>query len=361
MLLWFLVVLTQILLNTVIHDNCFVSAQECCKYPWWYDDGSGKDECNSGNRQSPIIIQRSNVKVDKNSSVEFSNYRSTVPTETVAFYKVPKSGDESITSAIIFADPKQNLHATLMTGSETYATYNFHFLNIYFNCSEHKFDGSSDDISMLLEAHFVHYNREFGSLEQAMYEKNGLYIYATVFEKRHTDMPEYERTVKSYFDLIVSKNKKVAWSDLLPFKVFSPAYRYHGSITKAPCLESVVWDVDAEINNPIRAKIQVPMTYSQTPVTISSPESGNLKRCECPIPTVECRVAQPLKNRQVHLIRVILLPDKLWIKVAAIIIILLILIVLLLIGIIIKFFTSLLILIAISLILLIIFGFIDLS
>ncbi|KAL1414338.1 hypothetical protein MTO96_007578 [Rhipicephalus appendiculatus] len=116
--------------------------------------------------------------------------------------------------------------------------------------SEHTMDGKS----FAMEAHFVHYNDQFRSFEEASLERDGLAVIAVLFKLSYDKCPESLHAVISAMDSSERSKEKTGGtciermlrsflSQMLPGIPPTSYFLYSGSLTSPPYSENVTWVV----------------------------------------------------------------------------------------------------------------------
>ncbi|XP_075539719.1 carbonic anhydrase 1-like [Dermacentor variabilis] len=106
--------------------------------------------------------------------------------------------------------------------------------------SEHTVDGKP----FAMEAHFVHYNDQFRSFEEAVTEKDGLAVISVLFKLSDHKSPESLQAIMSAMESPgSSKVAPLVLSQMLPGIPPTSYYLYSGSLTTPPWSENVTWVV----------------------------------------------------------------------------------------------------------------------
>ncbi|XP_037514787.2 carbonic anhydrase 2-like [Rhipicephalus sanguineus] len=106
--------------------------------------------------------------------------------------------------------------------------------------SEHSMDGKA----FAMEAHFVHYNDQFSSFEEARTERDGLAVIAVLFKLSYDKCPESLHAIISAMDSSErSKDAPLFLSHMLPGIPPTSYFLYSGSLTSPPYTENVTWVV----------------------------------------------------------------------------------------------------------------------
>ncbi|XP_006036729.1 carbonic anhydrase 14 isoform X1 [Alligator sinensis] len=109
--------------------------------------------------------------------------------------------------------------------------------------SEHRLDGEAAPA----ELHVVHYNSEtYANLSQAQHQADGLAVLGILIEAGDTPNPAYDNILR-HLDSVQHAGQSISIpafdvGELLPQRL-GHFYRYNGSLTTPPCLQSVLWTV----------------------------------------------------------------------------------------------------------------------
>ncbi|XP_052031719.1 carbonic anhydrase 6 [Apodemus sylvaticus] len=107
--------------------------------------------------------------------------------------------------------------------------------------SEHTIDG----IRSMMEIHIVHYNKKYGSYEEAKDKEDGLAVVAILVKVKEYDENTYYSTFISELKNIkypgqTTTLKNINIRNLMPEDI-GQYYTYPGSLTTPPCTENVKW------------------------------------------------------------------------------------------------------------------------
>uniref|UniRef100_A0A8C6I107 Carbonic anhydrase 6 n=1 Tax=Mus spicilegus TaxID=10103 RepID=A0A8C6I107_MUSSI len=211
---------------------------------WSYsgDDGVAESQWSEqypscgGERQSPIDVKTEEVMFNPSlKPLSLVNYEK----ENLEFTMTNNGHTVSI-------DLPPSMYIETSDGTEFISkAFHFHWggRDWELSGSEHTIDG----IRSIMEAHFVHFNKEYGTYENAKDQKNGLAVLAVLFK-----IDEYAEN--TYYSDIISALKNIekpgetttlkdtTIRNLLPKDVHH-YYTYPGSLTTPPCTENVQWFV----------------------------------------------------------------------------------------------------------------------
>lgn len=179
--------------------------------------------------------------------------------------------------------------------SEVYilAQFHFHFGSKSSQGSEHQIDGKS----VPLEAHFVHYRSDLGSVGNALSDPAGLAVLAVNFEEKSSD--------NANLDPIIDMLRKIAYKDdsieldtsSLSLKSLMSSdqdsyFRYQGSLTTPSCSEAVVWSVFSTPSFISQAQLEKFRSVQLSTVNASQTPENSMQD--------NFRPVQPLNGRRVY-------------------------------------------------------------
>ncbi|XP_037355524.1 carbonic anhydrase 6 [Talpa occidentalis] len=213
---------------------------------WTYSEGSLDEEhwaskyptC-GGQRQSPINVQRKNVRYNPYlKALKLQGYE----TQQGNFPMINNGHTVQITLP----------HSMSMTAPDgtNYIAEQMHFhwggASLEISGSEHTIDG----MRYVAEIHVVHYNAKYGSFDRAQSAPDGLAVLASLIEAQ-------EFVENTYYSKFLKHLNKIRYPgqntvlegldiiDMLPENT-QHYYRYQGSLTTPPCTENVQWFVLAD-------------------------------------------------------------------------------------------------------------------
>ncbi|XP_024149752.1 carbonic anhydrase 6 [Oryzias melastigma] len=270
-------ILSALLLRFVVADN---------RIHWTYTEGALDQKhwateypsC-AGKKQSPIDIQRRNVKHNPDMlQLELSNY----DTQEGKFLMTNNGHTVQI-----------DLPPTMKISQGLPGIYTAVQMHLHWGGSDQEASGAEhtiDGVRYMAELHIVHYNSEkYKSFSEAKDKNDGLAVLAFVYDDGH-----FENTYYSDFIANLEKIKYAGQSmnitsinvrSMLPENL-NHFFRYEGSLTTPPCFESIIW------------------TVFDTPITLSQ---NQIRRLESTLMDVDnktllndYRIAQPLNDRVVE-------------------------------------------------------------
>ncbi|GLH12011.1 Carbonic anhydrase 9-like Protein [Gryllus bimaculatus] len=128
-------------------------------------------------------------------------------------------------------------HNIMLTGGGLNRVYSLAQIHFHWK-SEHTINGKRYP----LEVHFVHFEKRFKKVEDAVKVKGGIAVIGVMFEDKDSrnEIQVLDQVKDLRYDM--KKNIKFSPASLLPHDT-SKFYRYYGSLTTPGCDESVVWTV----------------------------------------------------------------------------------------------------------------------
>ncbi|XP_054162195.1 carbonic anhydrase 1-like [Oppia nitens] len=129
------------------------------------------------------------------------------------------------------------------TVKDTKLCFHIHWGNQDNKGSEHSIDNKFS----AAEIHFVHYNKKYGSLVNAMTKPDGLLVLSVL--AKHSPSPNRnlnlltkaaEKISSFHATHVIQSNSHFQLDQLFPINL-NGIYRYQGSLTTPPCYETVTW------------------------------------------------------------------------------------------------------------------------
>lgn len=209
---------------------------------WTYTGSEGPDHWHldyphcGGVKQSPINIVTSDVIVDSKrlTPIEFRNYDKA---KENAQYTLINNGH---TVQVDVTDHFIKINGSGLPGTFVAKQFHFHWGKEDSRGSEHSVNGQY----FPMEMHIVHYNKKYGSYENALNRtSDGLAVLGFLFEVGPYNSPF--QTIIDKFGDIEYKYQNIS-IDAFPLTQLIPEnltkfYRYEGGLTTPPCYESVQW------------------------------------------------------------------------------------------------------------------------
>ncbi|XP_029447461.1 carbonic anhydrase 3-like [Rhinatrema bivittatum] len=251
---------------------------------WGYADHNGPEYWHEffplaeGSRQSPVELQTRHIKHDSCLHPLHIIY------DPGSIQSVLNNGN---TCRFVFDDSndKSVLKGGPLHGVYRLQQFHFHWGSSDDHGSEHVVDGEK----YAAELHLVHWNKLYGSYNEAVKHPDGVAILA-IFVKIGKARPQLN-LVLGALDYIKTKGKKADFTDFDPLTLFPMSrdyWTYQGSLTTPPCEECVTWIILRE------------------PITVSSEQMEKFRSIyynienEPPCPMVDnWRPPQPLKGREI--------------------------------------------------------------
>ncbi|XP_047496162.1 carbonic anhydrase 2-like [Penaeus chinensis] len=193
----------------------------------------------SGQRQSPINIETSNVKTEYWRPFTLKNYDQP-PTRM----RIKNNGHSAQVEMDAQAAPR--VRDGGLKGEYIFAQFHFHWGHDSSLGSEHTIDG----VRYPMELHLVHYKGAYGSLAEAVKKSDGLAVLGVMLEVSNSDNPALTPLVTALRN--ITDSGMFAEVDARhPLRAFLPRnldtfYRYSGSLTTPTCNEVVTWTVFAD-------------------------------------------------------------------------------------------------------------------
>lgn len=213
--------------------------------PWTYTGEHGPTNWGSifrscsGQRQSPINIETSNVKTEYWQPFTLKNYDQP-PTRM----RIKNNGHSAQVEMDAQAAPRVSQGG--LKGEYIFAQFHFHWGRDSTQGSEHTIDG----VRYPMELHLVHYKGAYGSLAEAVKKSDGLAVLGVMLEVSGNDNPAFTPLVSALRNITDSGMFAEVPANY-PLRAFLPRslekfYRYSGSLTTPTCNEVVTWTVFAD-------------------------------------------------------------------------------------------------------------------
>jgi len=177
----------------------------------------------------------------------------------------------------------------------------FEFHGLHFHWGSQNFKGSEHRVNGFEypgEAHFVHFNRKYGSIAEAADKPDGLLVLGFFLKLSAVSGPGMQLLIRGMMDVQETESDEplyigdLSMQSIVGFKPNPAKYAfYRGSLTTPPCTENVFWHVLTE-------PIKVSESDLQTLRLLTDPEGKSFSDNNRPV--------QPLNGRQVILNGVLL-------------------------------------------------------
>lgn len=211
------------------------------------------------NRKDTMCDLREQSPIDIPWDLEYTNFEAFSMTGydnmQASGLKVKNNGH---TAQIDILSDKQS--STRLTGGGLNGTYyaaqlHFHWGRNDHEGSEHTFRGQKYP----LEMHIVHWKSEYGTISDALKQRDGLAVLGFFFTTEEAGDNENLKPLIDSLDNIAFKDQNAAitidFDDLMP-TTHSHYYRYMGSLTTPECNQIVVWTVFENLNTISSAQLQ---------------------------------------------------------------------------------------------------------
>nr|AGN29658.1 carbonic anhydrase 2 [Acartia pacifica] len=126
-----------------------------------------------------------------------------------------------------------------------FAGLHLHWGSVDSNGAEHTLDGHTFPGEM----HFVHFNKKYGSVENAINQPDGLVVIGFFLEISSQSMPGLTKMAKGLHQMRATYQTELDLGDMSLLEFIKgyiynwKYYYYQGSLTTPPCSESVQWHV----------------------------------------------------------------------------------------------------------------------
>lgn len=190
-------------------------------------------------RQSPVDIElTSTVFGSEYTSLEFHGYDATP--DDVSFTLANK--EHTVQVDLVNNNDSVGISAGALPNLYTLQQFHFHWGTVDSVGSEHTIDGHQYPMEM----HLVHYNSKARTINDAVNETLGLAVLGVFVQIGDEHNTAFSKFI-DFFDEIheVEATRSL---DTFPLKRLLPRntaeyFRYNGSLTTAPCYQSVIWTV----------------------------------------------------------------------------------------------------------------------
>ncbi|XP_043479566.1 carbonic anhydrase 2-like [Leptopilina heterotoma] len=208
--------------------------------------GNNYSQC-SGNRQSPINIDLSNISSnDQDFNLIFHGY-DVIPKEM----KFSNTGQKA---ELIAKWTNETPFIQIANRKYIFDSLHFHW-GINDSCgSEHTYNYTC----FPLEMHLVHYRDKYESFKKALNQSDGLLVYGTVFQINDGKNSSISPLAKSL--LLIKKENSSTTVEPFPLSIFTTErgyYMYNGSVTRPLCWENVLWILSAQILTITKKEMQL--------------------------------------------------------------------------------------------------------
>ena len=191
--------------------------------------------CHDGKSQSPINILNPEY-------ISLPQWRFTAYDKVLKGVHLTNNGH-----SVKFTSSHGNMPAVSgggLPGQFVFAQGHFHWGNYSHVGSEHLIGGRA----FPLELHLVHFNAQYGSIQESLKYEDGLAVIGVLHELSDMDNPSLDpiieslEHIKNATNAPVDTRKEFSLKSLLPSNT-AAFYRYSGSLTTPGCNEIVTWTV----------------------------------------------------------------------------------------------------------------------
>ncbi|SPP81150.1 putative carbonic anhydrase 3 [Drosophila guanche] len=243
-----LIELSEQYLNDIKLDQA--ADQADYNYDHQGDDWDGL--CQTGKRQSPIVLNRFDTVPGKVPRLRFLNYDSDLQTPLVLM----NNGH----TANLVIPPTRNGQRPIVTGGLLPGS--FEAQSMHFHWGSENSSGTEHIILDLrdiaqVEVHIVHKNIRYKTVAEASMHPDGLAVLAVLIRSSRSPMTSSNNLVKIFnrvprivrYGTNVTITGKLTAENLMGDIVTGQFFTYNGSLTTPDCAEAVTWVVFPQIVN----------------------------------------------------------------------------------------------------------------
>lgn len=228
---------------------CSPGAERHLAAGWSYEGDDGPKnwpQTCKGKQQSPINIDDSEVKINKNlRDIKFVNYDKALNNPTLV------NNGHSVKLDIEDDSNVPNIQAGGLKSEYMFQQLHFHWGSEDSKGSEHTLNNKVYPMEM----HLVHYNSDYEKDEVYKHE-DGLAVLAVFIEVDENDNNAFSAFSEN-LEFVYGNGSYKSLSGGVILQALLPTntsyYRYQGSLTTPPCSESVIWTV---FSNPVTIGIE---------------------------------------------------------------------------------------------------------
>lgn len=189
--------------------------------------------CESGKRQTPVILTQSVKEVFRNKKSIFISGANARP-ESITY----KNNGHGMTISFNFKSDHKIILSGEVYGSDRYV---FHSAHGHWPC-EHPLGYMRCDMEM----HYVHFNEKYGNISNAIDKSDGLAVlgvrYVVDKNAKRLNFLQFADDVSVYNSSVTDRANTYTVASMLPTE-WRRYYNYQGSLTTPGCFESVTWVV----------------------------------------------------------------------------------------------------------------------